>query len=119
MLGADSGAALNMVPRSDSHFGLGAFVPVLEAVRRGIQDGLSYDNEISYGYDLFTEMRVLLTVERGPVLPGGVGRRAGRAGPLHADRRAPCSHARRCPQRRAARLHRQHHAWQAGRSARA
>lgn len=62
---ADSGAAVNMVPRSDSHFGLGAFVPVLEAVRRGIQIGLSCDNEISYGYDLFTEMRVLLTIQRG------------------------------------------------------
>lgn len=62
---ADSGAAVNMVPRSDSHFGLGAFIPVLEPVRRGIEIGLSCDNEISYGYDLFTEMRVLLTVQRG------------------------------------------------------
>jgi cytosine/adenosine deaminase-related metal-dependent hydrolase len=62
---ADSGAAINMVPRSDSHFGLGAFVPVLEANRRGIQEGISCDNELSYGYDMFTEMRVLQTVQRG------------------------------------------------------
>ncbi len=62
---ADSGAAVNMVPRSDSHFGLGAFIPVLEAQRRNIDFGISCDNEISYGYDIFTEMRVLLTVQRG------------------------------------------------------
>jgi 5-methylthioadenosine/S-adenosylhomocysteine deaminase len=62
---ADSGAAVNMVPRSDSHFGLGAFVPVLEANRHGIQEGISSDNELSYGYDMFTEMRVLQTVQRG------------------------------------------------------
>jgi 5-methylthioadenosine/S-adenosylhomocysteine deaminase len=62
---AASGAAVNMVPRSDSQFGLGAFIPVLEAQRRGIRFGISCDNEISYGYDIFTEMRVLLTVQRG------------------------------------------------------
>jgi 5-methylthioadenosine/S-adenosylhomocysteine deaminase len=62
---AESGAAVNLVPRSDSQFGLGAFIPVLEAQRRGIRFGISCDNEISYGYDIFTEMRVLLTVQRG------------------------------------------------------
>ena len=62
---ADSGAAINMVPRSDSHFGLGAFIPVIEANRHGIQEGISCDNELSYGYDMFTEMRVLQTVQRG------------------------------------------------------
>lgn len=62
---ADSGAAVNMVPRSDSHFGLGAFIPVLEANRRGIQEGISCDNELDYGYDIFTEMRVLQTIQRG------------------------------------------------------
>jgi 5-methylthioadenosine/S-adenosylhomocysteine deaminase len=62
---ADSGAAVNLVPRSDSHFGLGAFVPVLEANRLGIQVGISSDNELDYGYDIFTEMRVLQTVQRG------------------------------------------------------
>ncbi|MGP3534871.1 amidohydrolase family protein [Microbacterium sp. RD1] len=62
---AESGAAVNLVPRSDSHFGLGAFAPVLEAQRRGIRIGISSDNEISYQHDLFTEMRTLLTVQRG------------------------------------------------------
>ena len=62
---ADSGAAINLVPRSDSHFGLGAFTPVLEANRYGLQEGISSDNETSYGHDLFTEMRTLLTIQRG------------------------------------------------------
>jgi 5-methylthioadenosine/S-adenosylhomocysteine deaminase len=62
---ADSGAAVNMVPRSDSQFGLGAFIPILQANRLGLQEGISCDNELSYGYDMFTEMRTLLTVQRG------------------------------------------------------
>ena len=62
---ADSGAAVNLVPRSDSQYGLGGFTPVLEANRHGIQEGISGDNELSYGYDLFSEMRTLLTVQRG------------------------------------------------------
>lgn len=62
---ADSGAAVNLVPRSDSQYGLGGFTPVLEANRHGIQEGISSDNELSYGHDLFTEMRTLLTVQRG------------------------------------------------------
>ena len=62
---ADSGAAVNLVPRSDSQYGLGGFTPVLQANRHGIQEGISSDNELSYGHDLFTEMRTLLTVQRG------------------------------------------------------
>ena len=62
---ADSGAAINLVPRSDSQYGLGSFVPVLEANRYGIQEGISSDNESGYGHDLFTEMRTLLTIQRG------------------------------------------------------
>jgi 5-methylthioadenosine/S-adenosylhomocysteine deaminase len=62
---ADSGAAVNLVPRSDSQYGLGGFAPVLQANRHGIQERISSDNELSYGHDLFTEMRTLLTVQRG------------------------------------------------------
>jgi cytosine/adenosine deaminase-related metal-dependent hydrolase len=62
---AGSGAAVNMVPRSDSQFGLGAFIPILEANRLGLQEGISCDNELSYGYDIFSEMRTLVTVQRG------------------------------------------------------
>ncbi len=62
---ADSGAAVNLVPRSDSQYGLGGFSPVLEANRLAIQEGISSDNELSYAHDMFTEMRTLLTVQRG------------------------------------------------------
>ena len=46
-------------------YGLGGFSPVLQANRHGIQEGISSDNELTYGHDLFTEMRTLLTVQRG------------------------------------------------------
>ncbi|SFS15544.1 Cytosine/adenosine deaminase [Microbacterium sp. cf046] len=62
---ADSGAAVNLVPRSDSQYGLGGFSPVLQADRHGIQIGISSDNELSYAHDMFAEMRTLLTVQRG------------------------------------------------------
>jgi 5-methylthioadenosine/S-adenosylhomocysteine deaminase len=54
-----------MVPRSDPYFGLGDFLPVMHAQRHGIEFGISCDNEIDYGYDIFTEMRFLLTLQRG------------------------------------------------------
>jgi 5-methylthioadenosine/S-adenosylhomocysteine deaminase len=62
---ADSGAAINVVPRSDSQFGLGSFIPILHANRLGLQEWISCDNELSYGYDMFTEMRMLVTIQRG------------------------------------------------------
>jgi cytosine/adenosine deaminase-related metal-dependent hydrolase len=62
---ADGGAQVNMVPRSDSQYGPGGFIPILQANRLGLQEGISCDNEVSYGYDIFTEMRTLLTVQRG------------------------------------------------------
>jgi cytosine/adenosine deaminase-related metal-dependent hydrolase len=65
---ADSGAAVNLCPRSDTQFGLGAFAPVLEAGRHGVHFGISTDNEIAYGHDLFSEMRTLLAVQRGLLL---------------------------------------------------
>jgi 5-methylthioadenosine/S-adenosylhomocysteine deaminase len=43
-------------PRSDSQYGLGGFAPVLQANRDGIQEGISSDNELSYGHDLITEI---------------------------------------------------------------
>lgn len=62
---ADAGAAVNMAPRSDPQFGLGACAPILEANRYEIQEGISGDNELCYGLDMFTEMRTLLSVQRG------------------------------------------------------
>jgi cytosine/adenosine deaminase-related metal-dependent hydrolase len=75
---ADSGAAINLCPRSDSQFGIGSFTPVLEANRAGVQEGISSDNEVSYAHDLFAEMRTLLTIQRGLALAAEA---AGDAGP--------------------------------------
>ncbi|MEV6971183.1 amidohydrolase family protein [Hamadaea sp. NPDC051192] len=62
---AGSGAAVDLVPRWDSHYGIGPFSPVLHAARVGVEIGISCDNELSYGYDMFTEMRFLMTIQRG------------------------------------------------------
>ncbi len=62
---AASGAAVALAPRSDPHYGIGAVAPVLECNRNGIQEAISSDNESEYGLDLFTEMRMLMTVQRG------------------------------------------------------
>lgn len=62
---AESGAAVNLAPRSDVQYGLGGFSPVLEAQRHGVRHGISSDNETAYGLDLFSEMRTLLAVQNG------------------------------------------------------
>ncbi len=64
----DSGAAVNLCPRSDAAFGLGSGFPPLDQARAaGIVPGLSGDNEISYALSMFTEMQTLLTKHRGSV----------------------------------------------------
>jgi 5-methylthioadenosine/S-adenosylhomocysteine deaminase len=70
---ADSGATVDFAPRSDGHYGIAAHPPVLEVARYGLQPGISSDNELSYGHDLFTEMRVLLTAQRGVALTEAAG----------------------------------------------
>ncbi len=77
--------------RSDSQFGLGAFVPILQANRLGLQEGISCDNELSYGHDMFSEMRTLLTVQRGPP-----SQRSSAANPMS---RRGTTHATSCGQR--------------------
>lgn len=62
---AACGAAVALVPRSDPHYGLGRVTPVLATNRHGIQEAISSDNEFEYGLDLFSEMRTLMTVQRG------------------------------------------------------
>ena len=63
---ADSGANVNVVPRSEPQFGLAeAFPAIFEAARHGVLPGISSDNEVAYGLDLFAEMRVLLAQQRG------------------------------------------------------
>lgn len=49
----DSGAQVNTAARSD-----GSADGLLEAIEHGIRPGLSVDNEVSYGGDMFSEMRV-------------------------------------------------------------
>ena len=88
---AESGAAVNMVPRSDSQFGLGAFIPILQANRLGLHEGISCDNELSYGYDMFSEMRTFVTVQRGLSFAaefGGEAQVPDRYGPRDALRAA-------------------------------
>lgn len=63
---ADAGANVNVVPRSEPQFGLAeAFPAIVDSVRHGVLPGLSSDNELAYGLDLFAEMRVLLAQQRG------------------------------------------------------
>jgi cytosine/adenosine deaminase-related metal-dependent hydrolase len=61
---AACGAAVALVPRSDPHYGLGAVTPVLATNRHGIQEAISSDNEFEYGLDIFSEMRMLMMVQR-------------------------------------------------------
>ena len=59
------GITINVCPRSDSQYGLGAGIGGLQAVLdQGLRPGLSVDNETSYGTDMFTEMRVGYHMQR-------------------------------------------------------
>jgi cytosine/adenosine deaminase-related metal-dependent hydrolase len=61
----DSGATVNVCPRSDSQYGLGEGVSSFQkALDHGMRPGFSIDNEVSYGTDMFTEMRVAFYVQR-------------------------------------------------------
>jgi 5-methylthioadenosine/S-adenosylhomocysteine deaminase len=61
----DTGANINVCPRSDAQYGLGEGVCALQrAWDHGIKPGLSVDNETSYGGDMFMEMRVALYLQR-------------------------------------------------------
>jgi cytosine/adenosine deaminase-related metal-dependent hydrolase len=74
----DSGASVNLAPRSDAAFGLGSTVlPAAQALSRGIPVGLSGDNEVSYGLSMFAEMQNLLSRTRSEEFR----RRAGGADP--------------------------------------
>src|SRR5437667_4955589 len=61
----ESGGSVNVCPRSDPQYGLGEGIPAFQkALDYGVRPGLSVDNEISYGTDMFTEMRVLFNIQR-------------------------------------------------------
>lgn len=62
----DAGATVNVTPRSDPQYALGAGIPALQdALNHGMRPGISIDNETSYAADMFTEMRVAFYFQRG------------------------------------------------------
>jgi len=61
----EAGCTVNVCPRSDSQYALGEGVSTFQkALDHGIRPGFSIDNEVSYGTDMFTEMRVAFYVQR-------------------------------------------------------
>jgi cytosine/adenosine deaminase-related metal-dependent hydrolase len=61
----DSGGTVNVCPRSDAQYALGEGVSAFQkAIDHGMRPGLSIDNEVSYGTDMFTEMRVVFNIQR-------------------------------------------------------
>lgn len=64
----ESGAAVVLVPRSDPHYGIATVSPVLAANRHEVQEAISTDNEFEYGSDIFGEMRMLMSNQRGQAL---------------------------------------------------
>jgi len=61
----DSGANIDVCPRSDAQYALGEGVCALQhAWDHGIKPGLSVDNETSYSTDMFMEMRTALYLQR-------------------------------------------------------
>lgn len=61
----DSGANINVCPRSDAQYALGEGVCALQhAWDHGIKPGFSVDNETSYSGDMFMEMRTAFYLQR-------------------------------------------------------
>jgi cytosine/adenosine deaminase-related metal-dependent hydrolase len=61
----DSGANINVCPRSDAQYALGEGVCALQhAIDHGIKPGFSVDNETSYSTDMFMEMRMAFYIQR-------------------------------------------------------
>jgi cytosine/adenosine deaminase-related metal-dependent hydrolase len=61
----DSGATIDVCPRSDAQYGLGEGISAYQhALDHGIKCGFSVDNETSYSSDMFMEMRVAFYMQR-------------------------------------------------------
>jgi cytosine/adenosine deaminase-related metal-dependent hydrolase len=61
----ESGANINVCPRSDAQYGLGEGVSAYQhALDHGIKPGFSVDNETSYSSDIFAEMRAAFYIQR-------------------------------------------------------
>ena len=90
----DSGANVDVCPRSDAQYALGEGVCALQhAWDHGIKPGFSVDNETSYSGDMFMEMRVAFYLQRAVAKNKRVPGRSESA--EAADDRATCSIARR------------------------
>lgn len=62
----DSGGTVDVCPRSDAQYAMGEGTSGLQAaLDHGARPGLSIDNEVSYGTDMFTEMHVAFSMQRG------------------------------------------------------
>jgi cytosine/adenosine deaminase-related metal-dependent hydrolase len=60
-----SGANVDVCPRSDAQYGLGEGIAAYQhALDHGLKPGFSIDNETSYSTDMFSEMRVAMMLQR-------------------------------------------------------
>jgi 5-methylthioadenosine/S-adenosylhomocysteine deaminase len=61
----DSGATIDVCPRSDAQYALGEGISAYQhALDHGINPGFSVDNETSYSSDMFAEMRTAFFMQR-------------------------------------------------------
>ncbi|WP_456697701.1 amidohydrolase family protein [Aeromicrobium sp. P5_D10] len=66
----DGGSQVNVCPRIETQFRYGQ-VPYTEWVDQGLRPGLSNDNPMTYGVDMFSEMRALYLLQRVDEHRGG------------------------------------------------
>ncbi|MDR7274139.1 amidohydrolase family protein [Catenuloplanes atrovinosus] len=60
-----TGTAISLAPSSDTQIGLDTAIPAVdEALAAGVRPGLSIDVEVALAGDMFTQLRVLLAVQR-------------------------------------------------------
>ncbi|WP_199444534.1 amidohydrolase family protein [Umezawaea beigongshangensis] len=68
---ADTGTTVALAPTSDAQIGLETAVPAVdEALAVGVRPGLSIDVEVALSSDMFTQMRVLLAIQRMRAVEG-------------------------------------------------
>ncbi|WP_456697691.1 amidohydrolase family protein [Aeromicrobium sp. P5_D10] len=66
----DHGAQVNVCPRIETQFRYGQ-IPYTEWVDQGLRPGISNDNPMTFGIDMFSEMRSLYTMQRVDEHRGG------------------------------------------------
>ena len=70
-----TGATISLAPTSDTQIGLETAIPAIdEALGAGVRPGLSIDVEVALASDMFTQMRVLLAVQRMRAITSGMPR---------------------------------------------